>query len=75
MRTATDLKVGDRLISVTTPGQAGRRWSVTDKKCSITIGELPGPMGMYLVAVIAFWVEGPDLIIPLHMAESFEVSI
>lgn len=68
------LEVGDRLISVTTPGQNGRCWRVLhDKVMSIGVDRLPGPMGFYVVANIVFDDDRADLIIPLHMAEGIEV--
>lgn len=67
---------GDRLISISLPGedlgkvtyQAGRH-----KVTSIGVRELPGPMGMYLVANVIFDDGRPDLIAPLHSLRSFEV--
>jgi hypothetical protein len=68
------LNVGDRLISVQTPGQNGNCWKVGSAKVlSIGVDQLPGPMGFYLVANIVFESMGPDLIIPLHMTEGIEV--
>lgn len=68
------LEVGDRLISVTTPGEGGQYFKAgTDKVLSIAVNRLPGPMGFYAVANIIFDDDRPDLIIPLHMAASVEV--
>lgn len=67
--------VGDRLVGVQSPGPNGYYWKVNghDKIVSIGVDRLPGPMGWYLVANIIFEDGKPDVIIPLHMAESFEV--
>ena len=67
------LNKGDKLTAIYGPtdadggmsgGEVGRH-DVTD----ITIDQLAGPMGFYLVAVVKreTW---PDFIMPLHMAET-----
>ena len=76
---AKELGEGDRLIAVTTPGQTGRQWrvgfgEVGEAIRSITVGRLPGPMGFYLTAQIIFEDRRPDIVIPLHMAEAFEIQ-
>ena len=67
------LNKGDKLAAIWGPadaegGQSGGQvgtLGVTD----ITIDQLAGPMGFYLVAVLKrdAW---PDAIVPLHMAET-----
>lgn len=83
------LKPGDTLHSIWLPegrnsplGTAGASLHPPPglyhlKAKSITIDQLPGNGGYYLVAVIV-WDDGadpgrPDVIIPLHMAEAFAV--
>lgn len=67
------LRVGDRLVSVWLAGSNSNYDAGKQGIISIGIDELPGPMGMYLVANI-LRDNGPDVIIPLHMAEGFMVS-
>lgn len=77
----TSLDVGASLSRIElTPGNMRREFRVGDGMTqSVTIGQLPGPMGFYLVAIIAprrdvpALKDCPDTIIPLHMAESFDV--
>jgi len=59
------LNVGDRLTRV-------GGWKVGNPVLGISIDQLPGPMGFYLVAVVRFEDDRADLLIPLHMADSFE---
>lgn len=68
------IEPGNRLISVMTPGQGGSLYHVGGGIMSITVVELPGSGGFYLAADIRYEDERPDLVIPLHMAESFEVQ-
>lgn len=66
------LNVGDRLISITTGD--GSAYNTTKRGVvSIGISQLPGPMGFYLVANVVTE-DGPDVIVPLHMASEFRVS-
>jgi hypothetical protein len=66
------LNVGDRLISITT--NDGASYNATKRGViSIGVGQLPGPMGFYLVANVVTE-DGPDVIVPLHMASEFRVS-
>jgi hypothetical protein len=70
------LNEGDRLISISLPGEDLGRTTFkvgTGRVSTIGVHELPGPMGNYLVANITFDTEGPDRIVPLHMALHFEV--
>lgn len=67
------LDVGDRLVGVITPAgdhyRAGARGVM-----SIGVGELPGPMGFYLVANVIFESDAADVIIPLHSVAEIFVS-
>jgi hypothetical protein len=66
------LGVGDRLIAITT--NDGTTYNATKAGIvSIGIDQLPGPMGFYLVANV-IPEDGPDIIVPLHMASEFRVS-
>lgn len=68
------LRVGDRLISVSVPGPVGTTYNVGNSMItSIGVNQLPGPMGFYLVANVIFEDERPDVIIPLHMSDQFQV--
>lgn len=72
------LEVGDRLVGVWGPysedgSQVGGKigWDSIEV---ITVDRLAGPMGWYVVAVIKRSNGAPDVVLPLHMAESFEVE-
>lgn len=66
------LVVGDRLLGIMTPDgdhyRAGARGVL-----SIGVNQLPGPMGLYLVANIIFEGEQADVILPLHLAQEIHV--
>lgn len=76
----TDLDVGDRLISAKLPGNlptcARGNWDIRMPMgiLSITVGRIAGPMGYFLTAQITFEGSQPDIIVPLHMLEQFEVQ-
>lgn len=78
------LEVGTPILSITVADvtQKGvRRYTVGESLVkSIVLGELPGPVGFFLVAVIHYDgekvgvdVELPPTMIPLHTAISFDV--
>lgn len=64
------LQIGQRLISLTLGETTYQRGGSV---VSVTLDQLPGPEAYYFVAVVRFEM-GPDRIIPLHQATSFEVS-
>lgn len=72
------LEVGDRLGAVRGPfsnesgTQAGGRVGY-DQVETITVDRLAGPMGWYVVAIIKRSNGAPDVVMPLHMAESLEI--
>ncbi len=70
------IEFGDRLISVQMPAtpEGYALWHVGGGIRSITVGKLPGPMGYYLTAQITFDDDRADIVIPLHMAERFEIQ-
>ena len=72
----SEVGYGDRLISVTLPATpiGSQYWHIGGGIQEITVGRLEGPMGWYLTAQITFEDSRPDIIVPLHMAESFEVQ-
>jgi len=77
-RTRELLEVGDRLNGVWGPyseqcgTQSGGKIGY-DQVETITVDRLAGPMGWYVVAVIHRSNGAPDVVLPLHMAESFEI--
>lgn len=78
MRDRELLEVGDRLNWVWGPysdacgSQSGGRVGY-DQVETIVVDRLAGPMGWYVVAVIKRSNGAPDVILPLHMAETFAV--
>lgn len=68
---------GDRLISVQLPdiGMAGRSFRAGKNTVrDISVGRLEGPMGWYLTAQVQFEDSSPDIVMPLHMVEQFEIQ-
>ena len=73
----TALKIGQRLEWVW--GQYNEEWQIGARVgynavVSIEVGQLPGPMGYFNVAVVVRDDERADEIIPLHMAESIKLK-
>lgn len=73
MESRDELHIGDRLTAIKLPGssrigvgRAGVR--------SITLRQFTGPMAYWLAAQVQFDDDRADMIIPLHMAESFEIQ-
>jgi hypothetical protein len=63
---------GDRLIAIHWPNGTGSFTAGRNGCVSIGVRNMPGPMGHFLVANVMLE-EGPDVIAPLHMLESFSV--
>lgn len=72
----TEIEFGDRLISVRMPANpiGWDEWHVGGGVKEITVGRLAGPMGYYLTAQITFEDSRPDIIVPLHQVERFQVQ-
>lgn len=72
----SQIDYGDRLISVQMPATpvGFDHWHVGGGIREITVGRLAGPMGHYLTAQVTFEDSRPDIIVPLHMVERFEVQ-
>jgi hypothetical protein len=73
-------ELGDHLASIRMPAtpigwdefRAGFG-EVGEAVDDIAVDQLPGPMGFYYVARVRFEGTRPDVVIPLHMAERFEI--
>ena len=67
---------GDRLTSISFPGEDVGRVTYAvggHGVTSIGVCQLPGPMGVYLVANVIFDDGRADVVAPLHTLRSFEV--